>query len=87
MLRKEMKNTTCKKLEIEMKRLFENLLAKLPLAKEYHTDGYYPYKCWLNRKQQKVSKFGKTNRNEGLHLRLRNRLKRLQKDIAKILMH
>jgi len=54
-------------------------LAKLPLAKEYHTDGYYVYKYWLNKKQHKISKFGKTNRNEGLHSILRDRLKRLQR--------
>ncbi|WP_425609132.1 IS1 family transposase [Venenivibrio stagnispumantis] len=49
------------------------------MAKEYHTDGYRIYKSWLNRKQHKISKFGKTNRNEGLHSRLRDRLKRLQR--------
>ncbi len=54
-------------------------MAKLPLAKEYHTDGYHIYKSWLNRKQHRISKFGKTNRNEGLHSRLRDRLKRLQR--------
>ena len=37
------------------------------------------YKYWINRKQHKISKFGKTNRNEGLHSRLRDRLKRLQR--------
>ncbi|WP_457641722.1 IS1 family transposase [Persephonella sp.] len=54
-------------------------MAKLPLAKEYHTDGYHVYKYWLNRKQHKISKFGETNRNEGLHSRLRDRLNRLKK--------
>jgi len=49
------------------------------LAKEYHTDGYHVYKYWPNRKQYRISKFGKTNRNERLNSRLRDRLKRLQR--------
>ena len=40
------------------------------------------YRYWLNRKQHKVSKFGKTNRNEGLHSKLR-RLQRKTKGYSK----
>ncbi|GAB6071682.1 hypothetical protein JCM14244_00590 [Venenivibrio stagnispumantis] len=49
------------------------------MLKEYHTDGYRIYKSWLNRKQHKISKFRKSNRNKGLHSKLRDRLKRLQR--------
>ena len=37
------------------------------------------YKYWLNRKGYKISKFGKINRKEELHSRLRDRLRILER--------
>ena len=66
---------------------FYLLEQKLPKYKQVHTDGYHIYENLRNGKRKK---FGLTNWNEGLHSRLRDRLKRLQrktKGIVKTSMH
>jgi IS1 family transposase len=55
---------------------FLRLMDRLPPAESYHTDGYEVYE-WLPRHQHIRRKFGKGNRNEGIHSVLRDRLKRL----------
>lgn len=46
---------------------------KLPQAKRYISDGYEAYE-FLDRKKHEVGKFKETNRNEGLHSFLRDKL-------------
>lgn len=55
---------------------FLRLVERLPLAETYHTDGYAVY-GWFPRHQHIRGKFGKGNRNEGVHSILRDRLYRL----------
>jgi len=55
---------------------FLRLSEKLPLAQMYYTDNYKVYE-YLPPKRHKIGKFGRVNRNEGIHSVLRDRLKRL----------
>lgn len=57
---------------------FLRLVAQLPLAETYHSDGYEVY-SWLPRTQHETGKYGRVNRNEGIHSILRDRLARLKR--------
>ncbi|KJR42895.1 insertion element protein [Candidatus Magnetoovum chiemensis] len=58
---------------------FLNLYDKLPEAKKYYSDGYEVYKSWLPEEKHRGKKSGKTNRNEGIHSFLRDKLSRLRR--------
>lgn len=55
---------------------FLEFYEKIPLSKEYETDGYRVYEVLENRK---VKKYGATNWNEGLHSFLRQKLAMLKR--------
>ena len=57
---------------------FLRLYGRLPEAELYRSDHYQVYE-WRPRKRHAAGKGGAVNRNEGLHSRLRDRLKRLQR--------
>jgi len=48
-------------------------MKKIPEAREYISDGYKVYD-FLDKNRHRVSKFEETNRNEGLHSFLRDKL-------------
>ncbi|AAC07115.1 IS1 family transposase [Aquifex aeolicus] len=54
-------------------RTFLKILAKMPEAEEYETDAYRVYE-WLPRDRHIVRKYGRVNRNEALHSKLRDKL-------------
>jgi insertion element IS1 protein InsB len=54
------------------------LMEKLPDSEEYETDGYVVYEN-IDRRKHKVKKYGRVNRNEGLHSRLRDKLGSLRR--------
>jgi len=62
-------------MDLQNREIFEKegeySLTKLPLAKEYHTDGYYVYKYRLDKKQHKINESGKTNSNERLYSKIK----------------
>lgn len=58
---------------------FLRLYAKLPEAELYRSDAYAVY-GWLPADRHVVGKGSEVNRNEGLNSRLRDRLKRLQRE-------
>ncbi len=57
---------------------FLRLYDRLPEAKVYRSDAYRVYE-WLPANRHVVGKGGAVNWNEGLHSRLRDQLKRLQR--------
>ncbi len=57
---------------------FLRLYDRLPEAKLYRSDAYRVYE-WLPANRHVVGKGGAVNWNEGLHSRLRDKLKRLQR--------
>ena len=57
---------------------FLRLYERLPAAELYRSDHYVVYE-WLPQDRHVSGKGGAVNRNEGLHSRLRDRLRRLQR--------
>ena len=57
---------------------FSRLLERLPEAECYRSDRYVVYQ-WLPQNRHVAGKGGAVNRNEGLHSRLRDKLRRLQR--------
>ncbi len=60
------------------KRPFWGFNEQLPDAERYRSDRYVVY-GWLPRNRHVARKGGEVNWNEGLHSRLRDRLRRLQR--------
>ena len=54
-------------------------MERIPESKEYITDGWEVYK-FLDRRRHKIRKFKETNRNEGLHSFLRDKLACLRRE-------
>ena len=58
---------------------FLRLYGRLPEAETYCSDAYVVYQSWLPPERHRAGKGGPVNRNEGLHSRLRGKLKRLMR--------